>query len=104
MTRIISSQRMLDWEMVANKIQECEVNGFVEIIVIETDLTDDEGNNLHIMIDGHHRLEAAELTESDIHISYVKSPYNETGYALLDSAWIDSDWYDIKTKKIINFA
>lgn len=61
MMKVISSQRFLDYDIVDEKLAEMESAGVESITlpIINAGMTDLEGNDLYILIDGHHRKEAA---------------------------------------------
>lgn len=64
-------------------------------------MTDLDGNNLYILVDGHHRKEAAEELGIEIRYEEVKNKHGVTGEALLDACYNDSDWYDVETGDLV---
>ena len=58
--KIISSQRYIDEEIVEQKIEEIKNDEFITLPIIDAEMQDLNGNDLFILIDGHHRKEAAE--------------------------------------------
>ena len=64
-------------------------------------MTDMDGNDLYILVDGHHRKEAAEELGIKIRYEEVKNVHGVTGEALLDACYNDSDWYDVETGDLV---
>ncbi len=92
--KVISSQRYLDENKVAEKVNELKA-GRVEILELEVWEVGFE--DLYILKNGHHRLAAAK--ELGIKVEFVEGSHPEglTGENLLEQSWIDSDWYYIET-------
>ena len=90
--KVITSQRYIDYDVVDQKIAQISGREFVELPVWTTGLTDEDGNELCVLADGHHTYEAA--TELGIEVRFVEQDHPEglTGEALLDAAWMDSDY------------
>ena len=63
-----------------------------------TGLTDEDGNELCILADGHHTYEAA--TELGIEVRFAEQDHPEglTGEALLEAAWMDSEYRYLGTE------
>ena len=87
--KIISSQRYLDENVVAEKQAAAEY-----VVTLAT------VGEYRLVIDGHHSLEAAR--RDGVAPQYVESEYNYQAEAdtigiddFLAAHWIDSDWYDI---------
>lgn len=97
--KIISSQRFLDFEIVDNKIEEMVTNNIKKIVlpIIDAEITDLDSDPLYILIDGHHRKEAAEEIGIEIEYAETENCYELTEDSLLTACWIDSDWYYIET-------
>ena len=96
----ISSQRYIDDEIVQAKRQAKDYTVTVATI------TDQDGNDYELVIDGHHSLAAAR--EDGVEPVYVESDYNyqaeveSCGFDdFLIAKWIDSPYYDIETGKDI---
>ena len=93
---IISSQKYRDADTVDAKIAAADY-----VVTIAT-ITDSDGNEYSIVVDGHHS-HAAAVATGNMPV-YVESDYNyqaEVGCIGFDSfladKWIDSDWYDIES-------
>ena len=93
--KIISSQRYLDYDIVAQKMAELESEAATEVIIeiIDAGMQDLDGNDLYIMDNGHHTKEAGECLGIEVKYEEIKNHYNTYGEDLLRAAWIDSDWY-----------
>lgn len=99
--KVISSQRHLNFDIVDQKIEEIKCLDFVTLPIIDAEMTDMDGNDLYILVDGHHRKEAAEELGIEIRYEVVKNEHGVTGEALLDACYNDSDWYDVETGDLI---
>lgn len=91
--KVISSQRYINYDVVDRKIEELRNSKKVVLPIIDTGLKDEEGNDLFILVDGHHRKEAAEELRIPVEYEEVKNEYGCTGERLLEACWNDSDWY-----------
>jgi uncharacterized protein (DUF1015 family) len=93
---IISSQRHINYDIVDQKIAEIGDATSITLPII------DIGNGYSILVDGHHRLAAAEELEIEVNFEerdsagYIYSTFEET----LEAHFVDSDWYDIATGKL----
>ena len=96
--KVITSQLYIDYDVVDQKIAQISGREFVELPVWTTGLKDEEGNELSILADGHHTYEAA--TELGIEVRFVEQDHPEglTGEALLEAAWMDSDYRYLGTE------
>lgn len=96
--KVITSQSYINDEIVNQKIEQISGQEFVELPVWTTDLKDDDGNELCVLADGHHTYEAA--TELGIEVRFVEQAHPEglTGEALLEAAWMDSDYRYLGTE------
>lgn len=96
MTTIISSQRHIDWDIVAEKRNS--LAGMTEIELPAYDVHS-EDDDIAILADGHHRLVAAK--ELGIKVIFVVKDHPEglRGEDLLNDQWGDSDYYDVETGK-----
>ena len=99
--KVISSQRHLNFDIVDQKIEEIKFLDFVTLPIIDTEMTDLDGNDLYILVDGHHRKEAAAEIGIEIRYEEVKNVHGVTGEALLDTCYNDSDWYDVETGDLV---
>lgn len=101
---VISSQRETSEVIVEEKIEEFQENGTQVLIipVVKSFMQDLGGNDLYIMTDGHHRLQAAkalglrvEFEVIEDFVSYRKDIEEENGENIL-AAWYHWDpWYYI---------
>ncbi len=91
--KIISSQKFINYDIVDEKIEKYNNRKSITLPIIDAGITDLDGNDLFILIDGHHSKIAAE--ELGIEISYEEVPneYGLVGDDLLIAAHVDSDWY-----------
>lgn len=101
MMKIISSQRYINYDIVDCKIDELKNSKKVVLPIIDADLKDEEGNDLFILVDGHHRKEAAE--ELGILVEYVEveNEHGCVGEQLLEACWNDSDWYYVDSGYLV---
>ena len=92
--KVISSQRYLDENKVAEKVEELKAE---RVETLELEVWEVGIEDLYILKDGHHRLAAAK--ELGIKVEFVEGSHPEglTGENLLEQSWIDSDWYYIET-------
>ena len=91
--KVISSQHYINYDVVDRKIEELRNSKKVVLPIIDAGLKDEEGNDLFILVDGHHRKEAAEELGIPVEYEEVKNEYSCTGERLLEACWNDSDWY-----------
>lgn len=91
---VISSQKYISNEILNEKIAAMETNSPAEI-VLKTWIVGI--NDLEILFDGHHTFEAAQQLDIPVRFVAIAHPEGLTGENLLEQAWLDSDWYDIKT-------
>jgi hypothetical protein len=96
MTTIISSQRYIDNDILDEKIAQLEAERPAEIVLTAWDVKIDD---LAILSDGHHTLEAARQLGIAYRFDVVDHPEHIDGENLLEQAWMDSDWYDVETGK-----
>lgn len=99
--QVISSQQYLDKEIVKVKMQELAGQEVLELAVWATGIADDNGQELFILCDGHHRLCAAEMLGIPVVYESVEHPEGLTGETLLEATWNDSDWYYIATNYLV---
>lgn len=57
--KVISSQRYLNYDIVDTKAEEIKNETVITLPVINSGLKDNTGEELFILVDGHHRKEAA---------------------------------------------
>ena len=77
--KIISSQRFIDDEILEQKLEEIKDEEYITLPIINAEMQDMDGNDLFILIDGHHRKEAAEQLEIEIRYEEVKNEHYCTG-------------------------
>lgn len=94
--KVITSQDFLDDEIVERKIEELESSGAARIIlpVVDAGMTNEDGEELFILVDGHHRRAAAEELGLDVDYEIVD---NETDAKTPEEMFIayamGGDWY-----------
>ena len=97
---VISSQREIIEEHLESKIEELQ--NADEVIIPVVFAGQYEEDRLYIMIDGHHRIEAAK--ELGIKVKFEEVERNAMGYSadwtleeMLENLYMDSDWYNVET-------
>lgn len=104
---IISSQHTTQDEIVAKYIAKIEAGETMTVVVatLESDEMAEYGIT-GILVDGHHRLEAAnrmgvavEMVESDYNYQAELDNLGMDGF--LAAHWNDGDWYDIATGNLV---
>lgn len=99
---IISSQRYINCDIVDAKIAELTGADSVTLPITYAGMVDGNGNDVYILVDGHHRREAALELGLAIEYETVGNPNGcLTGEALLLDLWVDSDWYDIESGDLV---
>lgn len=104
--KVMSSQRYIDWDIVEDKIAEMKENGTAVLIIpiINAYTQDLYGEDMFIMTDCHHRLQAAR--ELGIEICFEEVEDELSGYAAIEAEdgeticaeWhMDSNWYYVET-------
>lgn len=101
--KVISSQRFLDYSIVDEKIEEMKNETSISLPVVNSGLKDNNGEELFILVDGHHRREAAEELEINVEYEEVENEYGVTGDDLLLTCYMDSDWFYVETGKLVNW-
>ncbi len=101
---VISSQRFRSDEIVEEKIENLISSEETTVVVpvVRAYTKDLEGNELYIMVDKHHTLEAArelelnvEFKEIEDDLAYYKDIEEQNGEAICEAHWMDSNWYYI---------
>lgn len=101
---VISSQRYRNDEIVEKKIDSLVANGETVVVVpvVRAYIKDLEGNELYIMVDKHHTLEAArelglnvKFEEVEDDLAYYEDIEKHNGEAICEAHWMDSNWYYI---------
>lgn len=105
--RVMSSQRYLDDEKVEEKIQQFIESGAKKLVipVINAFVKDLDGEDMYIMIDCHHRFEAAkilgnidiEYVEVEDDMTYYRDIENQNGEAVCETWRMDSSWFYVET-------
>lgn len=98
MKKIISSQDYIDWTIVDTKMDTLRNTEFVELPIIDAELQDLDGNDLFVLYNGHHTLQAAKELGIDIRFVEGSNIYDLTGESLLETCHIDCDWYYVDTE------
>lgn len=94
--KIISSQHYLSPEIVGEKVEAMTSDGVTEITLTCWDAGEIEGEEMAVLSDGHHALAAAREMGIEIQYEITRHPEYLTGLELLDVAYMDGDWYDVK--------
>lgn len=97
-TTIISSQRYIDNKILNEKIARFEADGTKEITLKVWDL---HQGDMAVLFDGHHTLEAARQLEIKVNFEIVNHPENLKGNDLLEQGWLDSEWYNVETGRLV---
>lgn len=100
---VISSQRYLDYGIVDKKVEEIKNETVITLPVINSGLKDNTGEELFILVDGHHRKEAAEELGIEVEYEEVENEHGVEGDELLLACYNDSDWYYVDTEKLVNW-
>ncbi len=102
---VISSQRFRDYEIIEEKKEMLENAEYVDIPVVNAYLQDEEGNDLYIIVDKHHTLDAARELNKEIRyvevedeLSYYKDIEEKNGEAICEAHWMDSNWYYVENE------
>lgn len=98
--KIISSQRYINEDILTEKIEMLTGEEELVLPVLDAHMQDEDGNDLYILFDGHHRFAAA--TELGIQINFdlggeVLDWSGLEGERLLEACWMDSDYFDVMT-------
>ncbi len=90
--RVITSQHYRDEDIVQSKIEQLQNETKVTLTVWETEMKNEQGQELYILADGHHTYEAAVRLGLDIDFKIEKHPEGLVGEELLEVAWVDGDY------------
>lgn len=101
MMKVISSQGYLNYGIVDQKIEELQGKKKIVLPIIDAEMKDADGNDLFILIDGHHRKAAAEELGLPIEYEEVENQHGCTGEELLNCCWGDQDWYYVSTGYLV---
>jgi uncharacterized protein (DUF1015 family) len=93
--KIISSQRYIDENILSEKLEALAGKKAITLPAWEV------GNGMAVLADGHHRLEAAKILGIAVEFEIETHPEGLTGDDLLEVAWMDSDWYYVKTGELV---
>lgn len=96
--KVITSQSYIDYDIVESKKDMLEGVSSITLTVWTTGLQDENGEDLCILSDGHHTYEAAMELGIEIHFAEDEHPEGLTGEALLEAAWMDSDYHYLGTE------
>lgn len=106
---VISSQRFRNDEIIEEKIENLMASkeNTITIPVVRAYTKDLEGNELFIMVDKHHTLEAArelgldvEFEEIEDELAYYEDIEEQNGEAICEAHWMDSNWYYINNMDV----
>ena len=95
----ISSQRYIDYSIVDEKIRELAQASETSVTIPTWAVGEfaEHDEELNIVCDHHHTLQAAKEQGWTINFEITEHPEGLTGQDLLDACWMDSDWYDVET-------
>lgn len=96
--KVITSQSYINDDVVESKKEMLAGEASVELIVWTTGIQDNNGEDLCILSDGHHTYEAAMELGINVIFTEAEHPEGLTGEALLDAAWMDSDYHYLGTE------
>lgn len=90
--KVITSQGYINESIVESKKEMISGKTSVDLVVWTTGMQDDDGEDLCILSDGHHTYQAA--VELGLEVNFIEAEHPEglTGDALLEAAWMDSDY------------
>lgn len=90
--KVITSQSYINEDIVKEKKAMLEGIESIELVVWTTGIQDFNGEDVFILADGHHTYTAAVELGIDVNFVEEEHPEGVTGEALLDIAWMDSDY------------
>lgn len=99
--KIISSQRFINYDIVDEKIEKYKNRESITLPIIDAGITDLDGNDLFILINGHHSKMAAEELGIEILYEEVPNEYGLVGDDLLITVYMDSDWYYVDGGQLV---
>lgn len=99
--KVITSQSYINYGIVEDKKAALARNSEITLTVWTTGLRDEDGEDLCILSDGHHTYEAAVELGIEVNFDEVDHPEGLTGDALLEQAWMDSDYRYLGTTLLV---
>ena len=90
--RVVTSQHYRDGNIIQSKIEQLQNKTKVILMVWETEMQNELGQDLYILADGHHTYEAARELGLDIEFEIEKHPEGLVGEELLEVVWMDGDY------------
>jgi len=90
--RVITSQHYRDEDIVQSKIEQLQNETKVTLTVWETEMKNEQGQELYILADGHHTYDAAVRLGLEVEFEIEKHPEGLVGEELLEVAWMDGDY------------
>ncbi len=90
--RVITSQHYRDEDIVQSKIEQLQNETKVTLTVWDTEMKNEQGQELYILADGHHTYEAAVRLGLEVEFEIEKHPEGLVGEELLEVAWMDGDY------------
>lgn len=99
--KVITSQSYINYDIVDEKKVALSGASEITLTVWTTGLQNEDGEDLCILADGHHTYEAAMELGIAVNFDEVDHPEGLTGDALLEQAWMDSDYHYLDTKTFV---
>ncbi len=90
--RVITCQHYRNEDIITEKIEQLKGATKITLTVWETEMKNEQGQELYILADGHHRYEAAVGLGLEVEFEIEKHPEGLVGEELLEVAWIDGGY------------
>ena len=90
--RVITSQHYRDYDIITKKIEQLKGATKITLTVWDTEMKNEQGQELYILADGHHTYEAAVRSGLEVEFEIEKHPEGLVGEELLEVAWMDGDY------------
>ena len=90
--RVITSQHYRNGDTITEKIEQLKGATKITLTVWDTEMKNEQGQELYILADGHHTYEAAVRLGLEVEFEIEKHPEGLVGEELLEVAWMDGDY------------
>src|SRR5690606_41083897 len=90
--RVITSQHYRNEDTIAEKIEQLKGATKITLTVWDTEMKNEQGQELYILAEGHHTYEAAVRLGLEVEFEIEKHPEGLVGEELLEVAWMDGDY------------